>query len=100
MTETPLDKNRNMHYACIDKEILVQRTERLPLTKTYMPKLKLMEGGNSMVDSLSPAYVVGGEVTVTPILASGPWILLFAAVAIAIAVPLLTKRISIKLVRS
>jgi len=45
-------------------------------------------------------YLVGGEVTATPISASGPWILLIVAVAIAIAVPLLTKRISFKILRS
>jgi len=45
-------------------------------------------------------YLVGGEVTATPISASGPWILLIAAVAIAIAIPFLTKKISFKILRS
>jgi len=45
-------------------------------------------------------YIVGGEITATPISASGPWILLLAAVAIAVAVPFLTRRISIKILRT
>ncbi len=47
----------------------------------------------------SPDYLVGGEVTPSPLLLSGPWVLLVAAVAIAVAIPFLTKRISIKLLR-
>ncbi len=45
-------------------------------------------------------YTVGGEVTATPISASGPWILLLVAVAIAIAVPFLMKKISFRIMRS
>ncbi len=45
-------------------------------------------------------YIVGGEVAATPISAAGPWVLLLAAVIIAIAVPFLTKKISFKIVRS
>ena len=51
-----------------------------------------------MVDEFR--YLVGGEVTATPISIAGPWILLIAAAAIAIAVPFLTKKISFKIVRS
>ena len=45
-------------------------------------------------------YIVGGEVMATPISASGPWILLIAAVAIAVAIPFLSRRISIKILRT
>ncbi len=53
-----------------------------------------------MARELIQGYVVGGEVTAAPIAAAGPWILLLAALAIAIAVPFVTKRISFKIVRS
>jgi len=44
--------------------------------------------------------IVGGEVMTTPISASGPWILLLATLAIVIAIPFLSRRISIKILRT
>jgi len=49
---------------------------------------------------VEPELIVGGEVMAPPISASGPEILLLVAVAIAIAVPFLSRRIAIRILRT